>query len=220
MNSGFRKISLVTCLLALSAVSLQAYATNPVANADSDARAAAGAAAVSGSRSSVDASLVSASQAVTGDSSANSESSAGSTNVIDASTNYQRQVPALIMGTVIPVDCGFGGQAGGANTNAAGFLGASWTTDRCYTLKVANAWAAMGEYEYACEMLMDVSRRAAKRRNIADVDCNVVGIRLRADHTVTPVAPAAPRIVQDPNYVTQDQLKEALDRAFKKAVAK
>lgn len=160
-----------------------------------------------------------------GDNSASSEAHAGSTNLIDASSTYAAQVPALIMGTVIPVDCGFGGQAGGANTHGAGFLGASWTTDRCYTLKVANAWAAMGEYEYACEMLMDVSRKALKRRGIVGVDCAVIGARLRGWHAMpVPVVRAEVSNASPPagssNYVTQDQLQQALDRAFKKSVGK
>jgi hypothetical protein len=152
-----------------------------------------------------------------------------STNVIDASTVYERQVGTLIMGTVIPVDCGFGGQAGGADRNGSGFLGASWTTDRCYTLKVANAWAAMGEYEYACEMLMDVSRRALKRRGIVGVDCAIVGARLRAWHampaptvTTTPVVTRSDAASTAPagSYVTQEQLQQAVDRAFKRSQSK
>lgn len=165
-----------------------------------------------------------------GDSSARSQASADGTQttLVDASSVYERQVGTLIMGTVIPVDCGFGGQAGGANTNGSGFLGASWTTDRCYTLKVANSWAAMGEYEYACEMLMDVSRRALKRRGIVAVDCAVIGARLRAWHAIqAPVVTATSSDSTDPvppagssNYVTQEQLREALDRQYKKAMGK
>ena len=163
-----------------------------------------------------------------GDSSARSRSSASAdgTQTTFINTEYAAQVPALIMGTVIPVDCGFGGQAGGANTHGAGFLGASWTTDRCYTLKVANAWAAMGEYEYACEMLMDVSRRALKRRGIVAVDCAVIGARLRGWHampapvvTRSEISNAAPPTGSS-NYVTQEQLQQAVDRAFKKSIGK
>jgi hypothetical protein len=161
-----------------------------------------------------------------GDSISEASADGTQTTLVDASSVYERSVGTLIMGTVIPVDCGFGGQAGGANTNASGFLGASWTTDRCYTLKVANAWATMGEYEYACEMLMDVSRRALKRRGIVGVDCAVIGARLRGWHamptpvvTRTDVSNASPPAGSS-NYVTQDQLRDAVDRAFKKSVGK
>lgn len=189
----------------------------------------AGAASLSGSQSGVqsdigvDTSLVggdSSARARSGDSNASADGT--QTTLVDASSVYERSVGTLIMGTVIPVDCGFGGQAGGANTNASGFLGASWTTDRCYTLKVANAWAAMGEYEYACEMLMDVSRRAMKRRGIVNVDCAVIGARLRGWHAMpAPVVTKSEAVQPAPpagssNYVTQEQL----DRAFKKSLSK
>lgn len=226
------------CLLSMS---LNAYAENPhqdpadpSAVAQAGSAAIAGAAAVSGSRSGAVAGIESAIEVapvidtslVGGDSSAKSKSEANGTQLtsVDASSVYERSVGTLIMGTVIPVDCGFGGQAGGADRNGSGFLGASWTTDRCYTLKVANAWAAMGEYEYACEMLMDVGRRAMKRRGIVNVDCAVIGARLRAWHAMPAptVAVTKSEAVQgsppagSSNYVTQEQL----DRAFKQSMSK
>jgi len=234
MKSRYVGLGLIAIACALS-VSFQAMATNntppskdpsAVSGSQSGAAALAGAAAgaVAGARSdvAVDASLVggdSSASAVSGDSNAQ----AGSTNVIDASTSYQRQVPVLIMGTVIPVDCGFGGQAGGANTHAAGFLGATWTTDRCYTLKVATAWAAMGQYEYACEMLMDVSRKALKRRGIIGVDCVIVGKQLREQHT-----PPAPVVIHSDvaaeapksSYVTPEEMRNYVDKAFKTSMQK
>lgn len=169
---------------------------------------------------------------------AKSTSKSSSDNAVTIQSAYAAQVPALIMGTVIPVDCGFGGQAGGANTHAAGFLGATWTTDRCYTLKVATSWAAMGQYEYACEMLMDVSRNATKRRKMQKVDCADVGRQLRLAHTapgpvvtnepraeqpLQPVqAPASPPVpaTPAPQYVTPEQMREYVDRAFRKTVGK
>jgi hypothetical protein len=160
--------------------------------------------------------------AAAGDSSASvgdtsSEANGSNTSNIDASTTYERQVGTLIMGTVIPVDCGFGGQAGGANTSGSGFLGASWTTDRCYTLKVANAWAAMGEYELACEMLSDVSRNAMKRRSKLSVDCMVVGAALRKAHTPQPVVTHDPYVAPD---LTQYATKDYVDKVFKASVSK
>lgn len=213
-------------------------------HSESDASALAAAAAVSGAHATgtggtssatagggkgvgvgVGAAAAGDSSAVSGPSTAtsgDSTSEANGTQALTNVTNYERQVGTLIMGTTIPVDCGFGGQAGEANTSSSGFLGASWTTDRCYTLKVANSWAAMGQYEYACEMLMDVSRNALKRRGIVSVDCAVVGAALRLQHT-----PPAP-VVIDPvplppacnDCVTQSQLREYVDKAFRSSVGK
>jgi len=160
------------------------------------------------------------------ESSSNSASTAdgSSSNVIDASTTVERSVGALIMGTVIPVDCGFGGQAGGADRSGSGFLGLTWTTDKCYTLKAATAWAAMGEYELACEMLVDVTKKALKRRK-RQPDCTIIGRDLRSAHTPEPVVihtesllPSTP--VAPTSYVTPEQMREYVDRAFRKSVGK
>jgi hypothetical protein len=158
-----------------------------------------------------------------------------SSNVYNSTTTVERSVGALIMGTVIPVDCGFGGQAGGSNRNGAGFLGASWTTDKCYTLKAATAWAAMGEYELACEMLVDVTKKALKRRKRSP-DCTVIGASLRMQHASVPTPPApqaqlSPVVIMGesllrsapvapPAYATEDYVREQVDRAFRRSVGK
>lgn len=215
----------------VASLSLSAYANgepeappNPSAVSASGAAALAGATALAGSMSSVRTNVDVDANLVGGDNSADAR--AGSTNLIDASTVYERQVGTLIMGTVIPVDCGFGGQAGGANTNGSGFLGASWTTETCYALKVANGFAAVGEYEYACELWIGItSKFLKKRRGITNVDCALIGARLRAAHaTPAPVV----HVVSDnaflpagsSDYVTRAELQTAMDRAFKRAVGK
>jgi hypothetical protein len=169
-----------------------------------------------------------------GEARSDANSDASNRNVIDASTTVERSVGALIMGTVIPVDCGFGGQAGGANRNGSGFLGVSWTTDKCYTLKAATAWAAMGEYELACVMLVDVTKKALKRAKRSP-DCTAIGATLRALHTNTPAAPTSPQtpvviigesLLPSVNaappaaYATEDFVREQVDRAFRKSVSK
>ena len=151
------------------------------------------------------------------------DADATSVNTIDASTLVERSVGALIMGTVIPVDCGFGGQAGGADRSGSGFLGMSWTTDKCYTLKAATAWAAMGEYRLACEMLVDVTKRALKRRHYVP-DCQLISLQLESAHRQpvvvlpSPVVPSAP--ATPPAYVTPTEMREYVDKAFKASVGK
>jgi hypothetical protein len=157
---------------------------------------------------------------------ADASADASNRNALVNQTLVERSVGALVMGTVIPVDCGFGGQAGGADRNGSGFLGLTWTTDKCYTLKAATAWAAMGEYELACEMLVDVTKKALKRRHRIP-DCTVIGLSLRMAHdtrepvvintqSLLPLTPTAPPA----NYVTPEQMREYVDRAFRKTVGK
>jgi hypothetical protein len=138
-------------------------------------------------------------------------------NTIDASSYYTdvRQVPDLAMGTVVAVDCGFAGQAGAAGTGGAGFLGAGWTTKTCYALKVANAWAAVGEYEMACELWTGITQQMLeKRRGITSVDCAVIAKRMAATHPV--VQPREEQQVDTAQFVTRTEL----DRAFRKSVSK
>jgi hypothetical protein len=218
------KNQILTILISLFSVSAVATNTpvppsktpNTTAHSESAAESNAAALAASQSHSAVKSNT-------TVDTSSNAES--GSTNLIDASTVYERQVGTLIMGTVIPIDCGFGGQAGGANTNGSGFLGASWTTETCYALKVANGFAAVGEYEYACELWIGITAKfLRKRRGITNVDCAVVGARLRAGHEhpvpALPTSVSAPPHSAGPDYVTREELQTMVDRAFKKAVSK
>lgn len=138
---------------------------------------------------------------------------------IDGRTLYEAQVGTLVQGTVVPVDCGFGGNAGGANTNGLGFLGASWTTDKCYTLKTGTAFAAIGEYDIACELWVDVAKKALARRGVS-VDCNAIARRLRAERAVAAVQPSAVAAALQGNYVTVPQMEEAITKAFKKTVSK
>jgi hypothetical protein len=163
-----------------------------------------------------------------------SEASSQNANVYNSTTTVERSVGTLIMGTVIPVDCGFGGQAGGADRNGSGFLGLSWTTKRCYALKAATAWASMGEYELACEMLVFVTREAWHKISRPKPNCHAIGANLRTVHAQSQPAPAAPtsptvvivgeslvpEMPKSPAYATEQYVQEAVDRAFRKSVSK
>src|SRR5690606_4186011 len=143
-----------------------ASAAVAAAQAQSAAQAGAVSVGMGGESSSAAQAVGEGGKAAAGAYSEGSTASADGTmhNQIDASTTYARQVPALLMGTVIPVDCGFGGQAGAAGTRGAGFLGASWTTETCYALKVANAWAAIGQYDMACELWVGITAKILRKR--------------------------------------------------------
>lgn len=166
-------------------------------------------------------------------STATSQSDGSSNNVYNSTTTYQRNVPTMIMGTVIPVDCGFGGQAGGASTTGSGFLGMSWTTETCYTLKVANAFAAVGQYDMACELWVAIVHKKLKKlRGIEDVDCKALMSTIRYNEPVVPepvqvnVAAATPVVVPTNGATKADldnavqALTERMDRMYKSSLGK
>jgi hypothetical protein len=94
-------------------------------------------------------------------------------NTVDASQYYedQRDIPMMVMGIVAPNDCGAGGQAGGAGTNGAGFLGFAWTTKNCYALKTGAAFAAAGDYELACELWVAANRKMLAKTGVGRINC-------------------------------------------------
>lgn len=195
--------------------------------------AVAGAAAVAGSSSSSEAAAVS-------DSSSDSSSSSGSESAASSHQGQgqeqgqgqgqdqgQKQGQSvstvdnsnyfnLGRGVLIPVDCGAGFDAGGANRNGAGFFGMTWTTDKCYTFKTGSAFAAMGEYEIACELYSDVARKALKRRgikvNCSDVARNVRIQRESSDKGVILVPPT--------DSVSRKEFQETIERVFKTTQSK
>jgi hypothetical protein len=114
--------------------------------------------------------------------------------------------------------CGVAGNGGMSNTNGAGFLGFGFTPEQCYDFQLAQAYAALGAYAAACEVL-NLSRagqRAAKR-GVALPTCSA------------PVPPVDLSPVQPVNvYVQQpaappvqrEQCDDRVDRAFKQCVSK
>lgn len=133
-----------------------------------------------------------------------SDSAASADNAVDIT--YEGAMAPMIMGTLLPVSCGAGVQAGAQDDGDAGFFGITWTTKRCYSLKVATAWAAMGEYEMACDMFVDITREALKRRG-RHINCTEVGFRLRMQHMEK--EPAEP-------VVTMDAVKQYIDEVHRR----
>lgn len=145
--------------------------------------------------------------------SANNEGNTQSTTV---ETNHVRQAPSLAQGVVMPVGCGVGGNAGGSNTNGAGFLGIAFTPAECYAFMLAASYASLGMIDSACEVLN--TTKAAKRAfgDNAPACKTVIAMTSTAAststaQTVEPIAEAPP---------TRAEVDEKIDRAFKQSQSK
>lgn len=148
-----------------------------------------------------------------------SEASAQSSQSLSQNYNQVRQVPTLLQGDLLVNDCGAGINAGGADTGGAGFLGAVWTTGRCYALKSGSNFAAIGDYETACDLWVDVNRKAFKRIG-RKPDCRAIAERLYAQSiTQLPPTPVDPPVDMS-QYVTKKELAERdrriIQRMFEK----
>lgn len=143
----------------------------------------------------------------------------GNDTSVALSSHYQevRQVPPVFLPAILTSDCGAGWNAGGSKDTGAGALGFTYTTQRCYALRSALNFFAIGEYETGCELLVYVNRKAFKWLGKRP-DCRAIARQLEreatsaADHA-QPIAATPPA---SPRYVTQEEL----ERAFKAAVEK
>lgn len=75
----------------------------------------------------------------------------------------EHPVPAQLLPMILESGCrtGFNAGAGGEKGSAA--TGWSWMTERCWNVTSAINFIAMGEYESACDLLVDVNRKAWAR---------------------------------------------------------
>jgi len=64
--------------------------------------------------------------------------------------------------------CGVGGNVGGSNVRGAAFLGVAFTPRECYLYMQAQAYAAVGQDQAACEVLNHT--KAAKRLHEEGMD--------------------------------------------------
>lgn len=198
-----------------------ATATSGDPTAIAGAAAVSGAAAISGSHSSseVESTVDVANRQSQGQGQGQQQ---GQTTIND---NDYQEAFQVGRGIVIPVDCGMGFDAGGANRNGAAFLGMAWTTDKCYTLKAGNAFAAMGEYQLACEMYADVTRKAMKRRKIKELDCSKVAAAIIARQHPTVVVVGSDStnktsVSVPPDYATKEYVNQTQDRMLKQIMKK
>lgn len=143
------------------------------------------------------------SRAVTGDSAASSDNAVNVSS--DDDVNIPRQVPPVLLPMIMTSGCGAGVNAGGAGTGGAGAAGLTWTTAKCYQLRTAINFFAIGDYETGCELLVDLNREAFARIK-KKPDCSRIALRLTEQSAH----------VDTSKFAT----KEQLDRAFRTGQAK
>ena len=125
--------------------------------------------------------------------SANSASSAAATasNAGNQQTVVtERSAPALGQGSFAIQGCGVAGNAGHSGVGGASFLGFGFTPKQCYDFQLAQAYAAMGAYEVACEVLNKSTAGQRAQRN---------GVKLPV--CSAPVVAAVPLVTQPPSPV-------------------
>jgi hypothetical protein len=125
----------------------------------------------------------------------------------------ERSAPALGQGSFAIQGCGVAGNAGGSQTGGSAFLGFGFTPEQCYDFQLAQAYASLGAYKSACEVL-NASRagQRAKKRGVSLPEC--------APPSPTPPAPTPQINVTVPPAVAPADCTAEVDRAFKKCVAK
>lgn len=133
------------------------------------------------------------------------------------SVNYStpRQVPPVFLPALMVSDCGAGANAGASDSGGAGALGIVWTTKRCYALRSAINFFAIGEYETGCKLLAYVNREAL--RSIDEKpDCKSISKRLYVESQSVSI----PLVAAPPADFSKYATKEELDRAFKQSQRK
>lgn len=89
-----------------------------------------------------------------------------------------QRVPAQFLPMILESGCRTGVNAGGADRTGSGALGFSVMTDRCWSMTSVVNFLAMGEYETACDLLVDVNRDQFHRIGHKP-DCQAIAQRLR-----------------------------------------
>lgn len=92
------------------------------------------------------------------------------------STTSNTYVPPNIAPTILPSmiisGCGIGATAGGGTPKGNGAFGIEFTSDECYTLQMAYADYAMGDYQTGCELLhSNKTHQNAAKRGAKIADC-------------------------------------------------
>lgn len=148
------------------------------------------------------------------DSKSKSKAESGSTSTI--TNTYPRQVPPVFLPALMVSDCGAAGSAGASDKGGAGAFGIVWTTKRCYALRTAINFFAIGEYQTGCELLVWVNKKAFDEIGHAP-DCALLAAGLHAESRASRDAFQRDMTIVPPeNYAT----KEELDRAFKQSMKK
>lgn len=205
-------------------------ATTPVAVAG--AAALAGAAAVNDNDVKVDNDVeltggdTSSDASSTSDSKSKSKSEAASGSASTIVNTVPRQVPPVFLPALMVSDCGAAGSAGASDKGGAGAFGIVWTTKRCYALRTAINFFAIGEYQTGCELLVWVNKKAFDE--IGHVpDCTLIAKGLHDESRAVRDAMVVDRVAVSSDSVAasapvcgQCATKEELSRAFEKSQAK
>ncbi len=111
----------------------------------------------------------------------------------------------------MPSGCGVGGNAGGSGINGSGFLGIAFTSEQCYALSAAAAYAAIGMSDVACDLLnsMKSVRAAHKRLGRPLPDCTAAKNRVDAPEVVI-----VSRETSGSDPVTKEYVQEVTKRAL------
>jgi hypothetical protein len=160
-------LTVITVALAIAACTLQAYACpgsnktgnvtqaqlqgqSQAATATSNSPATATASTAPIANNSAAESLASGGSGGTATTGAVASQSALSTT---SNSTYVEAARAVQPATVVITGCQVSGQAGGSTTRAAGMLGIGFTPASCYDYIQAQAYAAIGAFQAACEIL-------------------------------------------------------------------
>ena len=139
---------------------------------------------------------------------------------VSQSVVTERSAPSLGQGSFAIQGCGVAGNAGASQPGGAAFLGFGFTPEQCYDFQLAQAYASLGAYKSACEVL-NASRagQRAKKRGVALPECSPPAPPV--------VAPAAPPVVVNVTPAAGGAAQadapacaEATSRAFRKCVSK
>jgi hypothetical protein len=117
----------------------------------------------------------------------NSQASSAGQTVIT-----ERSAPALGQGSFAIQGCGVAGNAGHSGTGGASFLGFGFTPAQCYDFQLAQAYAALGAYASACDVLnRSAAGKRAQKRGVSLPTCSAPPV---AEHPIT-AQPPSPVVV-------------------------
>jgi hypothetical protein len=141
-------------------------------------------------------------------------------NAQSVNINYRRNAPSIAQGSLMPAGCGAAGNAGGSQQGGAAFLGLAWTTHECYLLQYAAAYQAIGMVDFSCDLLRTSKtvQKALKQLGVEHPGCTTAENRQPVPAVV--VLDQHSHQEKPEGTATHARVNEAIDRAFKRAVAK
>lgn len=175
--------------------------------------AVAGAVAVSGSTS-----IAAGGSAVSSTGDSVSLSHGGSTGPITITETNPRQTPGVAQGSFAIQGCAVAGNAGGSNVGGTGFLGFSFTPQQCYDFQLAQAYAALGAKESACQVLnKSKAGKRAEKRGVTLPTCTPPVTAVPTQTASTGPVVSVPR---ETNCASKEYVGEVVGRAVKACSSK